>query len=260
MPYFYRNDSRGENVNILFVHIPKTGGTSFELYLSKRYKIPLNVYSLYGQFPNMGDSSSPQHYTLREIWIRRKEMRICEDNLRIIAFVRNPYTRLMSDLFFLNTVSASTPPEVVTRRLRHYLTNNKTNYDNHRLPQVNFLVNSKKQMWKGVEIVRMESLTHDLAQIGFDDFNHHDSIKTKAQYTELFNDEAYELVNNYYYQDFITFGYNMTYPASKNPSSYLRNRKLSAIAYNTNVLCEFRCLVWFCIMVVILTIVVKLKY
>lgn len=37
MPYFNNND-----INILFIHIPKTGGTSLENYFSSKFNIPLN--------------------------------------------------------------------------------------------------------------------------------------------------------------------------------------------------------------------------
>lgn len=42
MPYF-----ENENINVLFIHIPKTGGTSLEHYFSSKFKIPLNNKSLY---------------------------------------------------------------------------------------------------------------------------------------------------------------------------------------------------------------------
>ena len=37
MPYFTKN-----NTNILFIHIPKTGGSSLEKYFSNKYDIPLD--------------------------------------------------------------------------------------------------------------------------------------------------------------------------------------------------------------------------
>jgi hypothetical protein len=41
MPYFHN-----ENINLLFIHIPKTGGSNFENYMSYKYNIPLNEKSL----------------------------------------------------------------------------------------------------------------------------------------------------------------------------------------------------------------------
>jgi hypothetical protein len=40
MPYF-----KNENINLLFIHIPKTGGTSVEQYFSKKYNVELNYKS-----------------------------------------------------------------------------------------------------------------------------------------------------------------------------------------------------------------------
>jgi hypothetical protein len=43
MPYFKKN-----NLNLLFIHIPKTGGTSIEKYFSYKYNIALNNSVIYG--------------------------------------------------------------------------------------------------------------------------------------------------------------------------------------------------------------------
>ena len=37
MPYFHNKD-----VNLLFIHIPKTGGSSLETYFSKKFNMHLN--------------------------------------------------------------------------------------------------------------------------------------------------------------------------------------------------------------------------
>ena len=40
MPYFKNN-----RINLLFIHIPKTGGSSLEKYFNVKYNIPLNYKS-----------------------------------------------------------------------------------------------------------------------------------------------------------------------------------------------------------------------
>ena len=42
MPYF-----KNDNINTLFIHIPKTGGSSLECYFSSKFNIKLNNISLY---------------------------------------------------------------------------------------------------------------------------------------------------------------------------------------------------------------------
>ena len=42
MPYF-----KNDNINILFIHIPKTGGSSLENYFSSKFGIELNKKSLH---------------------------------------------------------------------------------------------------------------------------------------------------------------------------------------------------------------------
>lgn len=100
MPYFKNNQ-----MNILFIHIPKTGGTSVEKYLSAKYKIPLNSKALYTCYPNniyKNINSSLQHISYNTILKYKKKFSIDEKNIKIFTIVRNPYTRIISDLFFLD--------------------------------------------------------------------------------------------------------------------------------------------------------------
>lgn len=52
MPYFH-NTVKNEKVNLLLIHIPKTGGTSSEQYFSKKYNVPLNKPSTTTIFLNI---------------------------------------------------------------------------------------------------------------------------------------------------------------------------------------------------------------
>ena len=119
MPYFKNDD-----VNILFIHIPKTGGTSLDCYFSSKFNIPLNTKSLYGFLDaygavlneNMKINVSLQHLLYNQIVKYNKIFNINFDTIKIITIVRNPYERSISDLFWFKFISSdSTKEEVFTR-------------------------------------------------------------------------------------------------------------------------------------------------
>ena len=78
MPYFKNN-----NVNLLFIHIPKTGGTSLEKYLSDKYYIPLNENSLWTNIKNGYNNVSLQHQTYTSLLTNKNKFRIKFDNINI---------------------------------------------------------------------------------------------------------------------------------------------------------------------------------
>jgi len=215
MPYFYRNDGGGNDVNVLFIHIPKTGGTSFENYMSQRYNIPLNHETLYKQ--KKGEPTTYQHFTLQSLWNRRQEFGIHEEGLRVIAFVRNPYDRMISELLYLKLIDRNTSADDVANVIRQYLLSSST-YDNHKLPQVDFVVDTYGQLWKGLEIAHLENITEELSHLGFNDFNNWDyanseRIEDKSiDYSHYLNDISIQMINEYYSDDFDMFGYNRIYP------------------------------------------------
>src|SRR5579863_10557438 len=111
MPYI-------KDANILFIHIPKTAGTSIEKYFSKKYSIRFDTKSLFGFLeknviiPEQFDRTiSLQHQTYTTIVKFKKELGIdINDSTKIITIVRNPYTRLVSDLFFNKLIKKETNP------------------------------------------------------------------------------------------------------------------------------------------------------
>ena len=91
MPYFHNKD-----IHVLYIHVPKTGGTSIETYFSKKYNIPISATCLYsgtGAFLSV----SLQHQTLSTLCSHTDKFNIVlDDSLIILVSVRNPYTRLLS--------------------------------------------------------------------------------------------------------------------------------------------------------------------
>lgn len=211
MPYFKNND-----INVLFMHIPKTGGTSVELYFSSKYNIPLNNNSLYLYIEdelllnkNIRINSSLQHITYNQIVEYSKIFNINFDfdNIKIITIVRNPYERFISDLFFYKLIKIDTTTEEVFNLINEYVVSEK--YDNHNIPQYKFITNDKGEIIKNIHILKTESLTNDMHNLGYNDFNIFENINpNKLNYYNYLNSETIEIINKFYHLDFILFNYD----------------------------------------------------
>ena len=119
MPYYKKK-------HILFIHIPKTGGTSVEdtlklgdiqtMYSGKRNNIMPIQYLRH---------ISLQHQTYNNIFRYRRFLHVKFDRkLKVMSIVRNPYTRIVSDLFFHKLINAKTSKNKVNRILRRYVSGN----------------------------------------------------------------------------------------------------------------------------------------
>lgn len=217
MPYF-----KNENINILFVHIPKTGGTSLEKFFSNKYNIPLNSKSLYTmgelqptEINDKSINSSLQHLTYNTIMENKTHFYIDDtNNLEIITIVRNPYERIISDLFFLKLIKIEdTKEEVLKIIIEKYITES---HDNHPLPQYLFITDENMKLIDNLKILRTESLNEDMVNLNYTDFNSHwydlnnnndNYEKKEINYYDYLNDESIDFINNYYDKDFELFNY-----------------------------------------------------
>jgi len=106
MPYF-------KSFDLLYIHIPKTGGMSIEEYFYNKCNIVRGPENISGwnlsntpkiRFPN---NRSLQHLTYQEIcqyeeFFDFKHVNI--NNTTILVSVRNPYERVLSDLSWNNKI------------------------------------------------------------------------------------------------------------------------------------------------------------
>lgn len=204
MPYFKTND-----INLLLIHIPKTGGTSLEEYFSNKYKIPLNNLSLFGFLgtsKHTNINSSLQHITYNTIVKYSNLFRIDNTNINIIAAVRNPYERIISDLLWFNKITHSSSPEDVFTIIQDYV--KAKNLDNHNIPQYLFVTDDEKNLIPNIRLLRTESLTTDMIALGYSDFNVHvERNKNPTNYYNYLNADSIEFINKFYDYDFTLFNY-----------------------------------------------------
>ena len=208
MPYFKNKD-----VNILFIHIPKTGGTSLELYFSSKFNIPLNNKSLYLFIEDelllneqLKINSSLQHITYNQIVEYSNIFNINFDNINIITIVRNPYERIISDLFFFKLMTIDNTCEEVFDIIHKYL---YEHYDNHTIPQYKFIINEKGEIIQNIHILKTESLNNDMFNLGYHDFDiFSNANNNKLNYYNYLNNESIDIINDVYHLDFILFNYN----------------------------------------------------
>jgi len=206
MPYFKNN-----NINVLFIHIPKTGGSSVEVYFSSKYNIELNNKSLFfelkPEFTNyIKLNSSMQHISYKLIFKYKKVFNINFNNIQILTIVRNPYERIISDLFFFNKITINTSKEEVYDIIKTYILSN--DLDNHNVPQFNFILNKYNKIVPKIHILHTETLTNDMHNLGYTDFNNYvNSNPNKVNYYDYLNNYSIKLINDFYHFDFVIFNY-----------------------------------------------------
>ena len=197
MPYY-------KDIELLFIHIPKTGGTSLENYLKKTYKETL--FSGYGNNILPEDDlqkNSLQHQTYSTIYKYRDILEVdFNSNLKVLTIVRDPYDRIISDLFFLVLINRNDTCETVYNIIKDYLY--KDCYDNHNIPQYKFITNSNEELIENIKIFRTETLTQDIHNYGFTDY-----IGTKSNIIHInyLNNDSIQLINIFYKKDFELFNY-----------------------------------------------------
>ena len=203
MPYFRKK-------HILFIHIPKTGGTT----IHKRFLLE-DTLELYNDkmnynaiLPSPYNGVSLQHQFYTTIYNHRNLLRIkFDDTLRVIASVRNPYTRIVSDLFYHKLICKYSTPDEVYQVLLRYV--GATCYDNHNVPQYKFIVDEKGELIPGLILLRMETLNEDLLNLGFLTTRHFNKGNVVVEYMDYLDNRCLAFINEHYKKDFELFGYPM---------------------------------------------------
>lgn len=198
MPYY-------PDINTLFIHIPKTGGTSLEEYLKKKSKQTLFSGRTNSILPNNFKSISLQHQYFVTIKKYKELLQVpFDETMQIITIVRNPYDRIISDLLWYKLIGKEdlTNKEKIYCIIKEYVFSDK--YDNHNSSQTSFLLNEDGQIESSIRIFKTESLTRNLHEYGFDDYK---GKEESNKYKDCLNRNSITLINNIYHNDFKNFDY-----------------------------------------------------
>lgn len=211
MPIFRINGK-----NILFMHVPKAGGTSIERWLSTYSEINFHLPRKSPQFPCV-----PQHFHAEVI---RTLFSDAFFDYRFLI-VRNPYQRLLSEYNYRmghrRRRERILPPPGFARWLRRVLRQYRADpyvFSNHIRPQTDF-------MMAGAEFFRLESDLPELrerlsALCAIADTEEIPRTNRSVRREDTISASAAEMLYDFYRQDFETFGYA--------PDSYLEHRASTA--------------------------------
>ena len=117
MPYY-------NEYNLLFIHIPKTGGSNIENFFFSYSKKKPVISNLCSNNINLRiNNHSLQHMTYKEILSNKDFFNIDFNNIKIITVVRNPYDRILSDLFYLKFAHKNNNSSEIEEIIKNYLNN-----------------------------------------------------------------------------------------------------------------------------------------
>lgn len=206
MPYYPEK-------NLLFIHIPKTGGQNIEKNLSKNTVQLLLCRKGNSILPPPFNSVSLQHQFFRTLHTYRIRLRLNFNCLKIFTIVRNPYDRIMSALFWNRLITKDSTCDDVFQVLKNQFIDS-TSLDNHNKCQYEFLTNNKGEIEPSITIFRCETLNKNYKKIATFLNTHVDIRKQNVNknYMPYLNKQSINLINTKYAKDFEYFQYPMIDP------------------------------------------------
>ena len=203
MPYF-------KSLNILFIHIPKTGGSNIENFFFCLTNESPTISHVYSNNINIRlNNHSLQHTTYQELLDHKDFFNIdFNSQLKIISVVRNPYERIMSDLFFYKLADKSHTKETIEKIIKNYL-NHTSHFDNHKIPQYQFLIDRNEVIPKNIVVLKNEDLNKEMKYIGYPQFEYFCKDVSQKSYMSYLTSNSISMINTYYKKDFEFFNYKM---------------------------------------------------
>jgi len=199
----------------IFIHIPKTGGSSVEnvLWPLKSDRTIDNLWMGFVKpYYNKYQTGGLQHLTSEQI---KKEV---GDNIfnsyYKFSIKRNPYDKAVSQFVYMKQKRNDLRGFIGMREntsFKKYLQLISKTLHVQWMPQTDFLVDSKREVIVD-DIIRFENLNEDfqiiINQLGIQNIHLSHENKTKRKhYTHYYDDESKKIVFNMYKQDIERFNY-----------------------------------------------------
>jgi hypothetical protein len=205
MPIFHKN-------KILFIHIPKTAGTSIEHYLIKKDNVVINykdnVKNLFSYNGKYGFDHSLQHLTFKEILLLYPKV----EEYKKFTVVRNPYDRIVSEYYYHLQITRKWKKQKTEIQedfeefLNFYFNTNDT-FDNHKIPQYKYIEGINEN---DIKIMKFETLKTDFMDFFNEELQYHiNKTKRDKNYLDILTPNTIKKINEYYYEDFIKFNYEL---------------------------------------------------
>ena len=201
MPYY-------KEINVLFIHIPKTGGTVIENSIKKHANQTLYSGKTNTLLDSPYNNISLQHQVYTTLYEFKNRLHINFDNIKIFCVVRDPYDRIISDLFWYGLIET----HFDSNQVYHVIKNNylhRTDLDNHNIPQYKFITDENGKLITNIKILKTETLNEENDELNiFLEFDV--NIKqpnVNKDYSKYLNNESISLINIFYKTDFELFNY-----------------------------------------------------